>query len=224
MQEAIGKHTLESCAYLAQTMLSQSCTGLSPMPDHHETHFPSMPPGLSLMQGHFGYGPHLPPLSPHPPPPHPGQHPTTPEQAVVSSSGIPYTPQQSPVKQQQPDFRAGQITGSPMRGGPIPGGECPSPARSAYGSSPARSHGYPGTPSKDGYILPSPAKQLFPADGAQQAAPSGYQPQYGGSQHYDHQVDHSHHIQGDGSYGYDHHHHQNAGQSGAYGNQYGSLV
>ena len=44
LQDAIGKHTLESCAYLAQTMLSQSCTGLSPLPDHQDAHFPAIPP------------------------------------------------------------------------------------------------------------------------------------------------------------------------------------
>ena len=224
-QDAIGKHTLESCAYLAQTMLSQSCTGLSPMPDHHDTHFTG---GMAHLHppphhhhhpgmGYFGYGPQSQSHSQS----HlgtPGGTPPPPEQ-TVSSSGIPYTPQPSPAKQQQAEFQAS----SPVKGGPVPGSPA---ARSAYGSSPVR---YPGTPPPkgDGYILPSPAKQLFPAE------TGGYQSGQYHSSSQQHRSDHDHHnnhhhMQGYG-YGY---YQQNAAQpssssaaaAGGYGNQYGSLV
>ena len=208
-------------------MLSQSCTGLSPLPDHIDTHFPAAAgmgpppphhhPGLGLMmQGHFGYGPHS----------HSQCHSqsqmgtpgTPPHEQTVSSSGIPYTPQASPAKQQQTEFQASPVKGRECGGG---GG---SPARSAYGSSPMR---YPGTPSKDGYILPSPAKQLFPAESGGTAA---YQSQYGSGPHYgNHQSDHvhhnHHHVQG---YGYGQYQQSAALQpsvsGGSNANQYGSLV
>ena len=192
-------------------MLSQSCTGLSPLPDHQDAHFPAIPPP--------GGGGMAPPHHYH----HPGLGPTmmqghwqsqslsmeAPEESAVSSSGIPYTPQPSPAKQQQQHA-------SPVKG--VPGSPA---AGSAYGSSPMR---YPGTPpqSKDsGYILPSPAKQLFPSEtgGNQYQYPSSYN---------GHQSDHNQ-MQG---YGYGHY--QQSASSGqpsstaaaaaSYGNQYGNLV
>ena len=220
LQDAIGKHTLESCAYLAQTMLSQSCTGL---PDHQDAHFPAPPGGMApphyhhpglgpMMQGHFGYGPH-------------SQSPSmeAPEESAVSSSGIPYTPQPSPAKQQQQaEF---QQAASPVKGGGgrvVPG----SPAGSAYGSSPMRYPGTPPPPKDSGYILPSPAKQLFPSEtGGNVGYPSShYQSSYNG-----HQSDHNQHHQMQG-YGYGHYQQSASGQpssstaAASYGNQYGNLV
>ena len=197
-------------------MLSQSCTGLSPLPDHQDAHFPAIPPpgvggmahpphhyhhpglGPTMMQGHWQ-----------------SQSPSmeAPESAV-SSSGIPYTPQPSPAKQQQADFHA--AAASPVKG--IPGSPV---AGSAYGSSPMRYPGTPPPPKDSGYILPSPAKQLFPSEtgGNQYQYPSSYN---------GHQSDHNQ-MQG---YGYGHY--QQSASSGqpssstaaaaSYGNQYGNLV
>ena len=198
-------------------MLSQSCTGLSPLPDHQDAHFPAIPPGP-------GGGGMAPPHHYH----HPGLGPTMmqghwqsqspPEESAVSSSGIPYTPQPSPAKQQQhAEFPA---AASPVKG--VPGSPA---AGSAYGSSPMR---YPGTPPKDsGYILPSPAKQLFPSEtgGNNAGFPSSQYP----SSYNGHQSDHNQ-MQG---YGYGHY--QQSASSGqpsstaaaaaaSYGNQYGNLV
>ena len=227
LQDAIGKHTLESCAYLAQTMLSQSCTGLSPLPDHQDALFPAMPPGGGgtapphyhhpglgpMVQGHFGYGP-----QPH------SQSPPSMEapESAVSSSGIPYTPQPSPAKQQQQhaEFHA---AGSPIKGGGrVPG----SPAGSAYGSSPMRYPGTPPPPKDSGYILPSPAKQLFPSETGGNAA--GYPSSQYPSSYNGHQSDHNQ-MQG---YGYGHYQQSASGQpssstaaaAASYGNQYGNLV
>ena len=193
-------------------MLSQSCTGLSPLPDHQDAHFPAIPPG----PGGGGMAP------PHYH--HPGLGPTMMQghwqsqslsmeaqpESAVSSSGIPYTPQPSPARQQQQQHAEFPAAASPVKG--VPGSPA---AGSAYGSSPMR---YPGTPPKDsGYILPSPAKQLFPSE------PGGNQYQYQSSYN-GHQSDHNQ-MQG---YGYGHY--QQSASSGqpsstaSYGNQYGNLV
>ena len=204
-------------------MLSQSCTGLSPLPDHQDALFPAMPPGGGgtapphyhhpglgpMVQGHFGYGP-----QPH------SQSPPSMEapESAVSSSGIPYTPQPSPAKQQQADFHA--AAASPVKG--IPGSPV---AGSAYRSSPMRYPGTPPPPKDSGYILPSPAKQLFPSEtGGSVGYPSQYPSSYNG-----HQSDHNQ-MQG---YGYGHY--QQSASSGqqpssanaaaaSYGSQYGNLV
>ena len=192
-------------------MLSQSCTGLSPLPDHQDAHFPGMAPpphhyhhpGLGpMMQGHFGYGQSPPSMEAQP-------------ESAVSSSGIPYTPQPSPAKQQQQQHAEFPAAASPVKG--VPG----SPASgSAYGSSPMR---YPGTPPKDsGYILPSPAKQLFPSETGGNAAGYPSSSQYPSS-YSGHQSDQNQ-MQG---YGYGHYQQSASGQpssTASYGNQYGNLV
>ena len=206
-------------------MLSQSCTGLSPLPDHQDALFPAPPgggmapphyhhPGLGpMMQGHFGFGPQQ-----------SQSQMEAPEESAVSSSGIPYTPQPSPAKQQQQaEF---QQAASPVKGGGgrvVPG----SPAGSAYGSSPMRYPGTPPPPKDSGYILPSPAKQLFPSEtGGSAGYPSHYPSSYNG-----HQSDHNQHHPMQGGYGYGHYQQSASGQpsstaatAASYGNQYGNLV
>ncbi len=160
-KEAIGKHTLESCAYLAQTMLSQSCTGI---PDYHDPilRFPAAAAMDPIQQQQYG----------------PPQYPTP--ESAVSSSGLPFSPQASPVK--QPPTPAEALIPdptSPQKAGPA--------SHQSYQGSPIRPAGYPhpgynnhtptASPMKDqGYILPSPAKQLFPQQ-------EGYPQQYNSQQY-----------------------------------------